>query len=139
MSTTRLPTSALTAQNLLSAPSPQKCRRRRRFPKEGRDGDKQAAYAVAAWLQRADLNGSLESFFNPPLTPEERKTAAVEGWILGVEALVRKHAAANRDFAAASRVGAAERRNQSGRWRRLREKCPRNRCGMGEIMAFWSR
>src|ERR1017187_6969092 len=35
-------------------------------------------------LQRADRNGSLESHFNPPLTPEERETAAVEGWILGV-------------------------------------------------------
>jgi hypothetical protein len=56
----------------------------RRFPKEGRDGDEQAAYAVAAWLQRADLSGSLESFLNPPLTPEERGVAAVEGWILGV-------------------------------------------------------
>jgi hypothetical protein len=31
------------------------------FPKEGRDGDEQAAYATAGWLQRADLNGSLES------------------------------------------------------------------------------
>jgi hypothetical protein len=50
----------------------------------GRDGDEQAAYAVAVWLQRADLNGSLGSYFNPPLTPEEREVAAVEGWILGV-------------------------------------------------------
>jgi hypothetical protein len=56
----------------------------RRFPKEGRDGDEQAAYAVAAWLQRAAQGGSLGSFFNPPLTPEERGVAAVEGWILGV-------------------------------------------------------
>jgi hypothetical protein len=56
----------------------------RRFPKDGRDGDEQAAYAVAAWLQRADLNGSLGSFLKPPLTPEEREVAAVEGWILGV-------------------------------------------------------
>jgi len=31
----------------------------RRFPKDGRDGDEQAAYAAAAWLQRVDLNGSL--------------------------------------------------------------------------------
>jgi len=63
---------------------PRKCRRPRRFPKEDRDGDEQAAYGVAAWLQRADLNGSLESYFNPPLTPEERGLAAIEGWILGV-------------------------------------------------------
>jgi hypothetical protein len=40
----------------------------RRIPREGRDGDEQAAFAVAAWLQRADANGSLEGYFNPPLT-----------------------------------------------------------------------
>ena len=55
----------------------------RRFPKDDRDGDEHAAYAVAAWLQRADLNGSLGNYFNPPLTSEERGVAAVEGWILG--------------------------------------------------------
>jgi len=60
-----------------------KCRRRR-LPSEGRDGDEHAAYATAAWLQRADLNGSLGGFFHPPLTPEERDVAAIEGWILGV-------------------------------------------------------
>jgi len=47
-----------------------------------RDCDEQAAYAVAAWLQRADLSGSPESFFSPPLTPEEHDVAAVEEWIL---------------------------------------------------------
>lgn len=56
----------------------------RRFPKEGRDGDEQAACAVAAWLQRADLNGSLGGYFNPPLTRDEREVAGIEGWILGV-------------------------------------------------------
>jgi hypothetical protein len=40
--------------------------------------------AVAAWLQRADVNDSLGCYFNPPLTPEEREVAAVEGWIIGV-------------------------------------------------------
>lgn len=53
-------------------------------PRDDRDGDEQAAYAVAACLQRADLNGSLGSFFNPPLTPDEREVARIEGWILGV-------------------------------------------------------
>jgi hypothetical protein len=48
------------------------------------DGDEQAAYAVSAWLQRADQSGSLGSFLNPPLTEEERRIADVEGWILGV-------------------------------------------------------
>jgi hypothetical protein len=56
----------------------------RRLERDGRDGDEHAAYATAAWLQRADRNGSLGSYFNPPLTPEEREVAAVEGWILGV-------------------------------------------------------
>ena len=56
----------------------------RRFDRERRDGDEQAAFAVAAWLQRADQNGVLDSNFSPPLTPEERRVAAVEGWILGV-------------------------------------------------------
>lgn len=37
----------------------------------------QAAYAVAAWLQRTELNGSLPPFFCPPLTAEERKRAAI--------------------------------------------------------------
>ena len=56
----------------------------RRFPKEDRDGDEQAAYAVAAWLQRADRDGSLDGFFRPNLTAEERGIAKFEGWILGV-------------------------------------------------------
>jgi hypothetical protein len=47
-------------------------------------GDEQAAYAAIAWLQLADLNGSLGGYFNPPLTSEEHEVAAVEGWILGV-------------------------------------------------------
>jgi hypothetical protein len=56
----------------------------RRFPKDGRDGDEQAAYAVAAWLQRADLSGSLNGFLSPALTPEELGISKIEGWILGV-------------------------------------------------------
>ena len=56
----------------------------RRFPNDGRDADEQAAYAVAAWLQRADRNGSIGCFFNPPLMPDEREIADVEGWIIGV-------------------------------------------------------
>ena len=56
----------------------------RRFPKEGRDGDEQAAYAVAAWLQRADSSGSLDGFLSPNLTAEELEIARIEGWILGV-------------------------------------------------------
>ena len=82
MSTTRLRTSALMAQSMLSTPSPRKCDDTSQ--NKGRDGDEQAAYATAGWLQRADRHGSLGNYFNPPLTPEEREVAAVEGWILGV-------------------------------------------------------
>ena len=56
----------------------------KRFPRENRDGNQQAAYAVAAWLRRADLNGSLVGFLHPPLEQEERRVAEIEGWILGV-------------------------------------------------------
>ena len=56
----------------------------RRFPRGDRDGDEQAAYAAAAWLQRADRDESLSGFLNPSLTAEERGIAKIEGWILGV-------------------------------------------------------
>ena len=57
----------------------------RRFPNDGQlTGDQQAAYAVAAWLRRADSDGSLAAFLHPPLRPSERLLAEVEGWILGV-------------------------------------------------------
>lgn len=56
----------------------------RRFPRDDRDSDEQAAYAAAAWLKRADRDGSLSGFLNPHLTDEERGIAKIEGWILGV-------------------------------------------------------
>jgi hypothetical protein len=56
----------------------------RRYPRDDRDGDEHAAYAAAAWLQRADRNGSFGNYWNPPLTPEELGIAKIEGWILGV-------------------------------------------------------
>jgi len=57
---------------------------KRRFPNEDLSGDQHAAYAVAAWLRRVDADGSLARYFDPPLDPEERTQAQVEGWILGV-------------------------------------------------------
>jgi hypothetical protein len=42
------------------------------------------AKSVAAWLQRADLSGSLNGFLSPSLTAEELGIARIEGWILGV-------------------------------------------------------
>jgi hypothetical protein len=56
----------------------------RRFPREDRNGDQHAAFSAAAWLQRADLTDSLDRHFHPPLNPQERTLAEVEGWILGV-------------------------------------------------------
>jgi len=56
----------------------------KRFPGEDRDADQHAAYAAAAWLQRADREGSLPGFFKPLLEPQERVIAGIEGWILGV-------------------------------------------------------
>jgi hypothetical protein len=56
----------------------------KRFPADGFTGDQRAAFAVAAWLRRADRNDSLRSFLMPPLEPAERFLAEIEGWILGV-------------------------------------------------------
>jgi hypothetical protein len=54
------------------------------FPRDGRDSHQQDAYATAEWLRRSDLEGTLERFLGPSLTEKERKTAAIEGWILGI-------------------------------------------------------
>jgi hypothetical protein len=56
----------------------------RGFATEGRTGDQHDAYSIAAWLRRADHDGSLAAFLKPVLTPSERTAAQVEGWILGV-------------------------------------------------------
>jgi hypothetical protein len=56
----------------------------RTFPSTGRTPDQQDAFATAEWLRRADANGSLDKFLRPELEPRERKTAEIEGWILGV-------------------------------------------------------
>jgi hypothetical protein len=59
---------------------------RRNFASEGRTDDQHDAYAVAEWMRRADLGGSLASFLNPGLKAPERTVAELEGWILGVPA-----------------------------------------------------
>ncbi len=56
----------------------------RDHPDEGRTPDQQDAYAAAAWLRAADLDHRLAPFLKPSLTPEERRVACFEGWILGV-------------------------------------------------------
>ena len=61
----------------------------RTFAREGRTGDQHDAWTTAAWLSRADRDGSLAGFLDPSLTPPERRVARVEGWILGVPGLIR--------------------------------------------------
>jgi hypothetical protein len=57
----------------------------RSFASEGRTSDQHDAYSVAAWMQKADSNGSLRGFFKPSLTQKEQEIANFEGWILGVK------------------------------------------------------
>jgi len=54
------------------------------FSSSGRTPDQHDAYSVAAWLQRADRDGSLPGFLSPPETAEARADAEIEGWILGL-------------------------------------------------------
>ena len=56
----------------------------RSFARADRTADQHDAYSIAAWLSRADQDGSLPTFLKPDLTPPERSVAQVEGWILGV-------------------------------------------------------
>ena len=55
------------------------------FPIDDRSQDQHDAYATAAWLSKADREGFLEHNLTPELTEEEKQTAKVEGWILGVD------------------------------------------------------
>jgi hypothetical protein len=54
------------------------------FPCDAPTRDQQDAFTVAAWLWRANRNGSLAAFLKPELTESERAQAGIEGWILGV-------------------------------------------------------
>jgi len=54
------------------------------FPCDAPTRDQQDAFSVAAWLWRANQNGSLAAFLKPELTESERAQADIEGWILGV-------------------------------------------------------
>src|SRR5581483_2993305 len=62
---------------------------RRGFAIEDRTPDQHDAFTIAAWLARADRDGTLAAFLNPDLSPPERTLAQVEGWILGVPGLIR--------------------------------------------------
>jgi hypothetical protein len=61
----------------------------RSFAPEARSPDQHDAYCIAAWLSRADRDGTLAALLTPDLTPPERTVAQVEGWILGVPGLIR--------------------------------------------------
>jgi hypothetical protein len=61
----------------------------RSFAAEGRTQDQHDAFSIAAWLSRADRDGSLAAFLKPDLHPAELTVAQVEGWILGVPGLIR--------------------------------------------------
>jgi hypothetical protein len=56
----------------------------RQYPVEDRTPDQHDAWCVATWMRTADAQGTLAAAFQPVLTPNERKTAEIEGWILGV-------------------------------------------------------
>lgn len=57
---------------------------KQQFNQYGRNAHQHDVYSVAAWMQRADLEGTLSSFFRPGFTPSERELAGIEGWIFGV-------------------------------------------------------
>jgi hypothetical protein len=56
----------------------------RTFPQQDRDGHQHDAYSIAAWMRRADQNGSMPLFVHVDLEAQERTVAEIEGWILGV-------------------------------------------------------
>lgn len=57
---------------------------RNRYPRDGRTTDEQDANVVCRWLSESAARGSLERYFDPPLTLPERQIASREGWILGI-------------------------------------------------------
>jgi hypothetical protein len=61
---------------------------RRTMASEDRTPDQHDAYCIAAWLSRADRNGTLAAYLKPHLSSSELTAAQVEGWILGVPGLI---------------------------------------------------
>ncbi len=56
----------------------------RSFARDGRNNDQHDAYSAAEWMRRTDLDGTLSGYFTPSLSPDERRVAEIEGWILGI-------------------------------------------------------
>lgn len=60
----------------------------RGFARGDRTPDQHGAFSIAAWLSRADREGSRAPYLKPDLAPPERAVAQVEGSILGVLGLI---------------------------------------------------
>ena len=54
------------------------------LPLQGHTRDQHDAFMITEFLRWADVSGRLAQFFAPQLSPEDRRTAEIEGWILGV-------------------------------------------------------
>jgi hypothetical protein len=52
--------------------------------REHRTSHQHDAWSIAEWMRQTDKQGLLPTYFNPPLSPEQRRIADIEGWILGV-------------------------------------------------------
>jgi Protein of unknown function (DUF4011) len=59
------------------------------FEPEGHTGDQHDAFCIAAWLARADRDGTLGGFLKPGLSPAKRAGAEVEDWIFGGALVLR--------------------------------------------------
>lgn len=57
---------------------------RKRYDRVGITTDQQDACAIARWLAESADRQILDLYCHPPLTDDERQTAELEGWILGV-------------------------------------------------------
>ncbi len=57
---------------------------KRRYARADRGKDAHDAYATARWMQDMQQRNVLSTYFQPPLSSEERELAKLEGWILGV-------------------------------------------------------
>jgi hypothetical protein len=55
----------------------------KRYPQDQRNPHQHDAYVTAHWLKDADANNTLHQAFHPPLSPNDKITAQIEGWILG--------------------------------------------------------
>jgi hypothetical protein len=50
----------------------------------GNKGDMEDSWTSVRWFRQQMEAGTLYDFFNPRLSPDERRRAAVEGWVPGI-------------------------------------------------------